>query len=210
MQYRYSPADPSRRRLGIAAMLLLHIAVGWLVLSGTARKGMALVAQPLQALLIQDVVIPPPPPPAAPPKAPVNPAKPPPFVPEPEVAPSNAGLPIESAPKPPTEVPAPAPQPVVAAPAPAPVSAPESHKVDMAIACPIQVAPQMPRRALFDGIQGVVVAQARIEGGVVKEVVVTSGPRIFHDAVRTAMLQYQCSKVSGEILASQSFHFKLQ
>jgi protein TonB len=205
----YISTDYSRRRYGLAVMLLVHLGVGWLVLSGNARKGMELAAQPLQALLVQEVTIPPPPPkPIPPPKAPAEVVKPPPFVPTAAVAPSNAGLQIESAVEPPREPSKPAPEPVISTPVVA--QAQEPHKVDMSLACPVQVPPQMPRRALLDGVQGVVTAQMKIEDGQVRDVVVTSGPRIFYEAVRSAMLQYKCSKVSGEVIATQSFNFKLQ
>jgi protein TonB len=38
---------------------------------------------------------------------------------------------------------------------------------------------------------------------------VRAGPRIFHAAVRNAMLAYQCSSGEGEIVATQDFSFKV-
>ncbi len=80
----------------------------------------------------------------------------------------------------------------------------------MALTCPTQVAPQMPRRALLAGISGVVRAQALIRDGRVVEVTILSGPGMFHAAVRNAMLQYKCQGGTGEIVAMQEFNFKLQ
>jgi protein TonB len=80
----------------------------------------------------------------------------------------------------------------------------------MAIVCPTQVAPEMPRRALIDGTQGVVRAQVRIADGAVRDVTFLSGPRIFYAAVRAAMLQYKCTRESSEVVATQEFNFKLQ
>lgn len=68
----------------------------------------------------------------------------------------------------------------------------------------------MPRRALREGIGGVVRAQAMIRGGVVQEVTILSGPRVFHAAVRNAMLQYKCSSGAGEVVATQEFEFKIE
>ena len=68
----------------------------------------------------------------------------------------------------------------------------------------------MPRRALIDGTQGVVRAQVTILDGVVRDVLILSGPRIFQAAVRSAMLQYKCTRNSGEVVASQEFNFRLQ
>ena len=53
-------------------------------------------------------------------------------------------------------------------------------------------------------------AQATIRGGVVQEVTILSGPRVFHAAVRNAMLQYKCSSGAGEVVATQEFEFKIE
>lgn len=69
----------------------------------------------------------------------------------------------------------------------------------------------MPRKALQDGTTGVVRAQALISGGQVKEVTILSGPRVFHAAVRQAMMQYRCTNDgSGDVLATQEFNFKVE
>ena len=80
----------------------------------------------------------------------------------------------------------------------------------MSIACPTQVKPEMPRKAIQEGTEGVVKAQALIRDGVVKEVTIVSGPRIFHAAVREAMLQYRCASAPGDVLAPQDFVFKVE
>ena len=67
----------------------------------------------------------------------------------------------------------------------------------------------MPRKALQDGTTGVVKAQALIRGGVVREVTVLSGPRVFHAAVRAAMMQYKCQSGEGDVVATQEFEFKV-
>ena len=51
----------------------------------------------------------------------------------------------------------------------------------------------------------------RASDGVVKEVTILSGPRVFHAAVRTAMLDYRCTNDgTGDVLATQEFNFKLE
>jgi protein TonB len=62
---------------------------------------------------------------------------------------------------------------------------------------------------LQEGISGVVRAQARISGGVVQEVTILSGPRVYHAAVKAAMLQYKCISSGDEVLATQEFAFKI-
>ena len=203
--YRYQPKDSSKRYTGIIVVVLLHALLGYVLVSGLARKGLDIIKKPLEAVVIQEVIIPPPPPPPPPPKeirppeqkAPKVEAPPPPFVPPPEVvvAPSTAPT-IEAAVAPPPApvVIAPPPPPVVAEAPPAPPAPPKPNRADIGVACPTQVPPEMPRKAIQDGATGVVKAKALIKDGVVKEVTILSGPRIFHAAVRAAMLQYKCRR----------------
>jgi protein TonB len=53
------------------------------------------------------------------------------------------------------------------------------------------------------------VARALIRDGAVREVTILSGPRVFHSAVRDAMMQYKCITDSGEVSATQEFGFKV-
>jgi len=206
---RYPGNDPTRRTMGWIAVVALHVLIAWALITGTARKGLELIKKPMEAAVIQEVIIPPPPPPP-PPKEIVKPqtpqkveAPPPPFVPPPEVTPPPSNAPaIVSAPEPPTA-------PVVIAPPPAPAAAP-SGRMEIGVACPTQVKPEMPRQALRENATGTVRAQALIRDGQVKEVTILSGPRVFHSAVRQAMLQYKCVSSGGEVLAVQEFDFKVE
>lgn len=209
----YRPKDQSRRFKGIAIVIAVHILLGWGIISGTAHDALKAIKKPLEAVVIQEVIIPPPPPPPpkeikppelqkAPPEAP-----PPPFVPPPEVTPPVTAAPaIQS-------VPAPPPTPVVIAPPPPPkVEAPPAPvaRPDIRVACPTQVQPEMPRKAIQEGAEGVVRAEITIRDGVVRDVNVVSGPRVFHAAVRNAVMQYKCQAGSGEVKATQEFVFKLE
>lgn len=80
--------------------------------------------------------------------------------------------------------------------------------VEIATLCSTQIKPDMPRKALQEGAEGVVRAQALVRDGAVKEVTILSGPRVFHAAVRDAMLQYKCSGGPGDVLVPQEFVFK--
>ena len=60
----------------------------------------------------------------------------------------------------------------------------------------------MPRRAIQDGTEGVVKAQILIKNGVVQEVTILSGPRVFHAAVKSAIAQYKCVADGPEVLAT--------
>ena len=208
MEYSYEQRDSSRRFKGIIIVVLVHAVIGYALVSGMARKGLNLIKKPLEAVVVQEVIIPPPPPPPPPkqikpPDAPPTEA-PPPFVPPPDVPPpavSTAPTIVATA--------APPPAPVVIAPPPPP--APAKNRSDIAVACPSQVPPEMPRKALQDGTTGVVRAQAVISGGQVKSVEILSGPRVFHAAVRQAMMQYKCTNDgSGDVIATQEFNFKVE
>lgn len=213
MMNAYHPKNSARRYKGIAIVVVLHVLLVWGIVSGTARNALVSLKKPLEAVVIQEVIIPPPPPPPAPPKvvqqvaAPKVDAPPPPFVPPPDITPpavSQAPA-IVSAPTPPPAAPAIAP--------PAPVAAPKSNtsrSTDLRIACPTQVPPEMPRKALQDGIEGVVKAQALVRNGAVQEVTILSGPRVFHNAVKAAMMQYRCASDAAEVIATQEFVFKIE
>jgi periplasmic protein TonB len=215
----YKPKDPSRRYKGLAIVVALHILIGWAIVSGTAKNALVALKKPLEAVVIQEVIIPPPPPP--PPPKPIKPqevpkveAPPPPFVPPPDVAPpATLTAPVVQSvatPPPTPAVIAPPPPPAPPAPPapPPPPPKPAPNRSDIRVACPTQVQPEMPRRAIQNGIGGVVRAQVLIKEGVVKEVTILSGPSVFHAAVKAAMLQYKCTAESGEITAAQEFVFK--
>jgi protein TonB len=209
----YRPKDPSRRYKGIAVVIGLHLLIGWGIVSGTAKNALVMLKKPLEAVVIQEVIIPPPPPPPPkeikPPEAPKVEAPPPPFVPPPDTPPpatSNAPSIVSVAAPPPTPaVIAPPPAPVVAAP-----PRPAPNRQDLRVACPTQVPPEMPRKAIQDGSDGVVRAQALVKDGAVKEVTILSGPRVFHAAVKAAMMQYKCTADATEVLATQEFVFKIE
>jgi protein TonB len=216
----YKPKDASRRYKGIAIVVALHILIGWAIVSGTAKNALISIKKPLEAVVIQEVIIPPPPPPPPPPPKEIKPqevpkveAPPPPFVPPPDVAPpATLTAPVVQSvatPPPTPAVIAPPPPPAPPAPPPPPPPPkPAVNRSDIRVACPTQVQPEMPRRAIQNGIGGVVRAQVLIKDGAVKEVTILSGPSLFHAAVIAAMLKYKCTAESGEITATQEFVFK--
>lgn len=215
MDYRYQASDPAVRYRGLAIVAVLHLFLAWALISGTARKGLEILKKPLEAVVIQEVIIPPPPPPPPPKKveppkdAPKIEAPPPPFVPPPDVPAQVSNAPFIAS------VATPPPAPVVIAPPPppappAPKPAPAVNRASIGVACPSQVVPEMPRKALQDGVSGTVVAKITIRGGSVKDVEIVSGPRVFHAAVRAAIMQYKCQDDgSGDIIATQTLEFKV-
>ncbi len=204
---KYGQKDPVRRTIGWAVVIAVHALVLYALVTGTAYNALKIIKKPLEAAVIQEVIIPPPPPP--PPKEIVKPqtpkveAPPPPYVPPPEVTPPTTAPAI-------TSIQTPPPTPAVIAPPPPPAAPPApTGRQEISVACPTQVKPEIPRKALRDGISGVVRAQATIRDGRVVNVEILSGPSVFRDAVRDAMMQYKCISSGGEIIATQEFAFKV-
>lgn len=71
-----------------------------------------------------------------------------------------------------------------------------------------QVQPQMPRAAIQNGTIGTVFAKLVLLDGKPKDVIIISGPDVFHEAVRQAMLQAQCTLPTGLVVAQHEFVFK--
>lgn len=63
----YRLQDPSTRWRGLVVVLLLHLLLGWLLLSGTLDKGLDLAKKAPESIVIQEVLIAPPPAPMTPP-----------------------------------------------------------------------------------------------------------------------------------------------
>jgi protein TonB len=206
---KYGQKDPTRRIIGWVIVAIVHAIVLYGLITGTTMNALKIIKKPLEAAVIQEVIIPPPPPPPPPkeivkPQTPKVEAPPPPFVPPPEVTPPVTAPAITSIQTPPPSPPVIAPPPPPAAP-PAP-----SGRQDMTVACPTQAKPVMPPQAVRSGTTGTVTAQATIRDGHVVDVQILSGPRVFHNAVREAMMQYKCISGSGDIIATQAFDFKLE
>lgn len=204
--YQFQPKDPSRSATGLVIVVGLHIVIGYALVSGLARDIVKVIKKPLDAAVIQEVKLPPPPPPPKVVKveqAPkVRTPPPPAYVPPPEVV-AAVSAPVIT-----VSTPTPPPEPAVIAPPapPAPVAPPKPQRMDIAASCPNQVPPEVPRGA--EGVSGVIRAQAVIRGGLVKEVTILSGPKVFHSAVRSAMLQYKCVSGESDIVAVQQFVFE--
>jgi protein TonB len=96
--------------------------------------------------------------------------------------------------------------------APGNTAAAPAAPASIAIVCPVQAKPEMPPRAIAEGITGAVTARATIKGGKVisVDIIKSTPPRIFDASVKRAMAQYQC-KVDGsdQVVVEQSFDFTL-
>jgi periplasmic protein TonB len=120
--YADQQRKPGKHLVGIGIVVLMHLLLGWALVSGLARKVVEVIKNPIETKIIEEVRPPPPPPENLPPPPPKLAPPPPSFVPPPEVVVAP----------PPTPAPAitvqtttpPPPTPVTIAPAPAPAAPP--------------------------------------------------------------------------------------
>ena len=207
MNYALQRKPAARNAVGIGIAVVVHLAIGYALVTGLAKKVIDVIKQPIDTRVIEEIRKPPPPV-----EAPVVPpprleAPPPPFIPPPEVqiatpAPMPAAISNATATPPAmTEL-----KPVAPAGTPA-----KPAVVAIGVACPKMVAPVMPAKALQDEIDGAVTARVTVRGGKVVGIdILKSQPRgLFDAAVRAAIQQYQCQSTDGQdVQAVQDFVFK--
>ena len=214
MDFSQTQRDPTRKMVGIGAVVVFHIIIVYALISGLARKVVEVVKGPIEVKVIEEVIKKPPPPPELLPPPPKLVAPPPPFIPPPEIniAPPPTPAPTITAV---TPEPPPAPQaPVIAPPPPAP--APPAPAVQSAtVVCPnyreaLQVA--YPREAIADGIQGEVLTEFTVtSNGQIKDFVIkSSSNRVFNRPVTNAVQSRLVCKGQGQDIRVQlPFSFKL-
>jgi periplasmic protein TonB len=171
----------------IAVVVLLHIALGYALVSGLARKVVEVIKAPIETKIIEEIKKPPPDTPPPPP--PKLAAPPPPFIPPPEIniqVPTVTQAPTITVQS--TTPPPPGPPPVAVQVAPQPA-------VRLNFAATHRVNPPYPRQAIKDGIsKGRVVALLTIApNGSVSDVKIVSSspPRIFDREVIRALSQWK-------------------
>jgi len=182
VDYADSQRSWGKHAPSIIFVIILHVLVGYALVTGLARKMVDVIKQPLETKIIEEVkkVIPDTPPPP-PPK--LN-TPPPPFIPPPEV---NIQAPVSTAPTITTVTTTPPP---VAAPPPAPVQASPVRKEFKPLS---RVNPTFPRQALQQGITGRVVAWVYVSpnGSVSNVEIKSSSNRLFDREVVRALSQWR-------------------
>jgi protein TonB len=214
VDFSQTQRDPTRKLIGISAVIVFHIIIIYALISGLARKVVEVVKGPIEVKVIEEVIKKPPPPPEVLPPPPKLAAPPPPFIPPPEIniAPPPTPAPTITAV---TPEPPPAPQaPVIAPPPPAP--APPAPAIQSAtVVCPnYQEALTMayPREAQLDGIQGEVLTEFTVAAnGQVKDFVIkSSSHRVFNRPVQQAVqTRLTCKGQGRDIRVQLPFSFKL-
>lgn len=120
MDYAQQQRNPGKHAVGIGIVIVMHLLLGWALVSGLARKVVEVIKAPIETKIIEEIKPPPPPPENLPPPPKFAPP-PPSFVPPPEVA---VNPPPTPAPTITTTTIAPPPAPVTIAPPPAPEAPP--------------------------------------------------------------------------------------
>jgi protein TonB len=187
----------------IIFVIILHLLVGYALVSGLARKMVDVIKQPLETKIIEEVKkeIPDTPPPPPPKLA----TPPPPFIPPPEV---NIQVPVQAIQQAITTVTTTLPPP--GPPARVVTEAPVVRKNFSPVS---RVQPVFPRDAIKKGIErGVIIAHAYVQpNGTVSEVrIISANPaRVFDREVIRALSQWRFGPEPVGFIAEFELEFKL-
>jgi len=187
VDYAESQRSFGKHAPSILLVMALHLAIGYALVTGLARKVVEVLKAPIETKIIEEIKKPPPDTPPPPPPKLATP--PPPFIPPPEI---NIQVPMtQTAPTITTVTtapPPPGPPPVVA-----PV-APPQPAVRKEFRAAYRVDPVFPRQAQRDGTTGRVIAHVVVQpNGSVSEVRIISAvpPRVFEREVIRALSQWR-------------------
>jgi periplasmic protein TonB len=191
----------------ILVVALLHVAVGYALVTGLARKVVEVIKSPLETKIIEEVkkVIPDTPPPPPPKLA----TPPPPFIPPPEV---NIQVPVQAQTAPTIT----AVSPVKPPPGPPPVAAPkpaDGPVLRKNVRPTGKVDPIFPRDAIKRGIErGTVIAHVHIrpDGSVSDVKIASANPaRVFDREVVRALMQWRFAPEPVGFIGEVEIEFKL-
>jgi protein TonB len=186
MDYAEQQRSWGKHAPSIIMVAALHLAIGYALVTGLARKVVEVIKAPLETKIIEEIKKPPPDLPPPPPPKLATP--PPPFIPPPEI---NIQVPtISTAPTITTVTTTPPP------PAPPVVRQPEvvQPAVRREYKAAYRVEPTFPREALRQGTSGRVIAHVVVQpNGAVSEVriIQSQPPRVFDREVIRALSQWR-------------------
>ncbi len=205
MDFAQQQRNPARHLLGISFVVLFHLALGYALVTGLARRVVDVLKQPIETKIIEELKKPPPdtPPPPPPKLAP----PPPPFIPPPEV---QIQVPIAAQTSAITTV-------TTIKPPPAPVAPRAAPTNVVGTACPnsqkVRTEIQYPKEAIKEGIQGDVEIEFTVDGrtGEIKNMqVISSSNRIFDRVSLAAVAKFNCVAQGQDVRVRVPFGFKLQ
>jgi protein TonB len=203
VDYAQRERNPAKHLPSIAMVVVLHIAIGYALVTGLARRVVEVIKQPLETKIIEEIKKPPPD--APPPPPPKLAAPPPPFIPPPEI---NIQVPItQVAPTITTQSTTPPPK---VAPPPVPVA--PQPLVRKEYKASYRVDPQFPRQAIQQGISGRVIAWVHVapNGSVTNVEIRQSTSRIFDREVVRALSQWKFNPEPVGFIGEYEIVFNLQ
>jgi protein TonB len=204
VNYAERERNPVKHLPSIAMVVVLHIVVGYALVTGLARKVIEVMKQPIETKIIEEIKKPPPDvPPPPPPKLA---APPPPFIPPPEI---NIQMPtITQAPTITAVTTTPPP------PGPPPVAHPQVTQpaIRREYKASYRVEPTFPRQAISQGMSGQVIAWVHVapNGTVTNVEIKTSTNRIFDREVVRALSQWKFNPEPVGFIGEYEIVFKLQ
>jgi periplasmic protein TonB len=216
MDYAQQQRSPTKHLVGITFVVILHVLMGYALVSGLARKVVEQIVAPLDTKIIEEIK-PPPPPEVLPPPPPKMVQVMPTFVPPPEVQ-------IQSPITPPPVISqtTATPPPVFAPPAPpapptppAPVAAAPVAAPSVGVACPnsqqVRTEVKYPPQARKDGTEGEVMIEFTVAAsGEIKDVdIKSSSNRVFNNVSIAAVRQFKCNAQGRDVRVQVPFSFKL-
>ncbi len=216
MDYAQEQRNPTKHMVGIAVVILLHIAIVYALINGLARKVVEVIKKPLETQIIEEVKPPPPPPPVSLPPPPKFVSPPPPYIPPPEVQ-VNVPPPPNAIQTTTSVIPtAPAPIAVIAPPSPAPgPAAPAPAAPSLRTACTnyqtVLGDSAYPRDAVREGLEkGEAVLRWTVSAsGEIKDVVVVSSTnRIFARQAQVLLRDVKCAGQGRDVAFELLFSFK--
>jgi protein TonB len=209
LDFAQQQRNSSRHLLGFTFVVIMHVIVGYALVTGLARKVVEAIKQPIETKIIEELKKPPPdtPPPPPPKFAP----PPPPFIPPPEVqiqipvAAQQAAITTVTTEKPPAPTP-PAPPVAIAAPT-----------VVVGIACPnsqkVRTEIQYPKEAIQKGISGEVLIEFTVDGrnGELRDMkILNSSNRVFDRVSLNAVKSFNCTAQGRDVRVQVPFVFNLK
>jgi len=191
VDYAQSQRSWGKHAPSIALVVILHLGIGYALVTGLARKVVEVIKAPIETKIIEEI------------------KKPPPDLPPPEI---NIQVPPVTPPPTITTVtttpPPPGPPPVYTPAPPAPPQ-PAVRREYKATYCP---RPSFPRQALREGITGTVVAHVHVAptGAVTDVRILRSTNRMFDREVIRAMSQCKYAPEAVGFIGEYEIEFKLQ